>query len=426
MANFNYNSNVLFNVDQLIDDYDQVMIGAQGFVYKEIGSLFSAGQISTDIGIKVTVAGFASAQQSVFRFGTAVFTVNDSLIQTTATGVIDGATAVLLYGGGNTILNQGLISGIDPAILIIDSLGSGNRIVNSGTVSSTADVAIQVYGASPTEIVNSGLILSPTTFYAIRFGGLTADDIVRNSGTVMGGIDLGGGNDRYLGLGGSVDGAVNGGDGNDLFRPGDAEETFVGGAGTDTLDFRRTSGVTVALDLTETATGVADGDSYSGFEVILGSRTGADVLIGDGGANRLSGFGGRDSLDGRGGHDSVEGGFGVDTLTGGSGNDSFVFQNRYGMGDVITDFSPTGAAGDDRFVITAAGFGGGLVAGNLPAPRFQSRADNVAQDADDRFIFRTADRTLWFDVDGTGAAAPVMVADLQANATMTAADILIV
>jgi len=75
----------------------------------------------------------------------------------------------------------------------------------------------------------------------------------------------------------------------------------------------------------------------------------------------------------------------------------------------------------------AAGFGGGLSAGGaLSASQFQSRADNLAQDADDRFIFRTTDRTLWFDVDGTGAQGAVMVADLQAGAIVTPADLLLV
>lgn len=47
-------------------------------------------------------------------------------------------------------------------------------------------------------------------------------------------------------------------------------------------------------------------------------------------------------------------------------------------------------------------------------------------DADDRFLFRTTDTTPWYDADGTGAIAPVMVADPQAGATMTYADIIIV
>ena len=73
----------------------------------------------------------------------------------------------------------------------------------------------------------------------------------------------------------------------------------------------------------------------------------------------------------------------------------------------------------------ATGFGGGLVAGALAAGQFISRGDNLAQDADDRFIFRTTDQTLWFDIDGTGGVGPSLIADLQAGALLTAADILL-
>ena len=59
----------------------------------------------------------------------------------------------------------------------------------------------------------------------------------------------------------------------------------------------------------------------------------------------------------------------------------------------------------------------------LSASRFQTRADNLARDADDRFIFRTTDKTLWFDSNGNGAGGLTMLADLDAAATMTSADI---
>ena len=119
----------------------------------------------------------------------------------------------------------------------------------------------------------------------------------------------------------------------------------------------------------------------------------------------------------------MRGGTGIDILTGGAGNDTFQFTTLNDFGDNIADFSSAAADNDDRFLFSASALGGGLVAGPLAANQFQSRADNVAQDADDRFIFRTTDPTLWFDVDGTGAGVAVMVADLQAGATMTNADI---
>ena len=107
------------------------------------------------------------------------------------------------------------------------------------------------------------------------------------------------------------------------------------------------------------------------------------------------------------------------------GNDGFAFASVGEGGDTILDFRGT-ATDNDVFRIGAAGFGGGLVAGSLAASQFQSRADNLAQDGTDRFIFRTTDATLWFDVDGTGSAVPTLIADLQAGAVVTSADVLLV
>ena len=152
---------------------------------------------------------------------------------------------------------------------------------------------------------------------------------------------------------------------------------------------------------------------------------GNDVIRGNGAANALFGWGGNDSLDGAGGADVLRGGVGIDTLTGGTGNDTFRFSALNESGDVITDFG-NNVSSDDRFQITAAAFGGMMPLGTLAANQFQTRADNLAQDADDRFIFNTTDRTLWFDADGNGAGAAIMVADLQAGAVVTAADILLI
>ena len=59
----------------------------------------------------------------------------------------------------------------------------------------------------------------------------------------------------------------------------------------------------------------------------------------------------------------------------------------------------------------------------LAAAQFQSRTDNLAQDGNDRFIFRTTDKSLWFDSNGDGSGGLTLVADLQSTASMTASDI---
>ena len=112
-------------------------------------------------------------------------------------------------------------------------------------------------------------------------------------------------------------------------------------------------------------------------------------------------------------------------MTGGLGNDLFRFDFLPHGGDLISDYGAV-PGDNDRFEISFSAFGGGLLAGPLQAARFQVRADNQAQDANDRFIFRTTDATLWFDVNGSTAGGLSLIADLQAGAVVTSPDILLI
>jgi Ca2+-binding RTX toxin-like protein len=199
---------------------------------------------------------------------------------------------------------------------------------------------------------------------------------------------------------------IMGGAGNDLLN-GQADGDFLqGNLGDDTL--RGGSGLDVLL-------------GEDGADVLFGG-TYQDKLNGGAGADRLYGGGGTDTIFGGAGSDLLVGDAGVDTLTGGFGSDRFRFNAAVTSGDVITDFDNF-AGNDDGFRISAAGFGAGLSVGWLAAGAFQMRADNAAQDANDRFIFRTTDRTLWFDANGIAPGGLTMLADLQAGAMVTAADI---
>ncbi|HEX9857036.1 MAG TPA: hypothetical protein VGA75_01685, partial [Paracoccaceae bacterium] len=259
----------------------------------------------------------------------------------------------------------------------------------------------------------------------LNVGTSTAVERIFNNGTMIGTLDLGGGNDRYDGHNGTFLGTIAGGAGNDVFLPGLGAETINGGAGNaDVLDFTFGGATKVALNGSITNTGMAAGDTYTNIEHVFGSNTGNDVLIGNGQANQLRGRGGNDRLLGGVGNDGLMGGAGIDTLSGGQGNDRFIFESKAAAGDVITDFRNV-SGNNDIFRISAAGFGGGLTAGALAASQFRSQATNLAQDADDRFIFRTTDNTLWFDNNGNAAGGLTMVADLDAAAALTFADIFI-
>ena len=148
---------------------------------------------------------------------------------------------------------------------------------------------------------------------------------------------------------------------------------------------------------------------------------GVDDFTGNNIGNGVFGDAGNDILLGKGGNDILRGGAGADRLVGGSGSDVFAYAAPGEGGDVIQDFS----AVPDAFRFNGAAFAG-LPAGVLAANQFRAQASNAAQDGDDRFVYRTTDTTLWFDPDGSGTAAPVLLADLQAGAIVTSADIIII
>jgi Ca2+-binding RTX toxin-like protein len=309
----------------------------------------------------------------------------------------------------------------------------------SGFVSGVATQAGNFQSDAPVTITNTGTIFGPDDSILLTGG----DDRVTNRGLLDGDVSTGGNADTIDNRGGRIEGAVSMGDGSDLFdnrggsvfesfidlgagddifRPGAETENVEGGDGTDDrIDLRHGSGGVISL-IDDSGTGLAAGDTYTGFEVAIGARTAVDTITGSSAANRLFGLGGADVLSGGTGADTLTGGAGKDRLTGGGGNDTFAFDRTTDFGDLISDFA-NATGNNDRFTFVASEVG--LSAGTLAAAQFRSGTSNLAGDANDRFIFRTTDRTLWFDGNGTGTGGPVLVADLQPSALVTAADIVL-
>lgn len=126
------------------------------------------------------------------------------------------------------------------------------------------------------------------------------------------------------------DDALDVGLGDDVLRGGEGADTLDGGEGVDTLDYRDSgSGVNVNLATGSAAGGDAEGDTITNFEKIFGSKSGNDVLTGDGQDNVIRGFGGDDVLNG---------GAGNDRLVGGEGSDIFLFDTANFGNDRIIDF----------------------------------------------------------------------------------------
>ena len=331
-------------------------------------------------------------------------------------GVVEDADGVILDGVGTTLSNAGTIRAYGSAISAIVPEGGTTSVVNTGWMDGRVSGVWHKFGIGTLVFTNSGTVSSGTIAY-LGNGGV---DHVTNSGTMSGGIELGGGDDVYFGTTGTVTGQIDGGDGDDLFRPGTHAEVLIGGAGSDTLDFTAAAGA-ITLNLGNPALNrgaLVAGDSVQGFENVVGGGF-VDRITGDAEANRLEGAGRLDSLYGGAGDDVLIGGRGDDRLWGEAGADRFVFQNAKHLGDYVHDFT----SGSDQIALTGAAFGFGSTTGALAETAFVLGA--TAQDADDRFAYDAATRKLWFDADGLGGKAAVLVTTLQIGATMTAADILI-
>lgn len=233
-------------------------------------------------------------------------------------------------------------------------------------------------------------------------------------------LNGGAGDDRIYG-GAGID-AVDGGEGQDYLYGGDGNDSISGGLGQDRIH------------------GDAGDDILSGWvddDVIFGDA-GNDVITGEWGADRLYGGVGDDRLDGgddrdlldggdgndivRGGNgdDRIYGGLGADQLYGGAGRDRFVWRSLAEGGDTVQDFD----RGQDRLVIAGDAVGG---IARVDATNFVSNANGVAEDAGDRFLYARGTHQLFFDADGTGSAAPSLIATIVFNSgtQITASDILI-
>lgn len=163
----------------------------------------------------------------------------------------------------------------------------------------------------------------------------------------------------------------------------------------------------------------ADTKGTNGADEMRGSYLGEDMRGRDGDDLMLAGSG-ADSVKGGTGNDTLVGGAGADMLNGGAGLDTFRYASASEGGDMIRGFS----VADDTIEVSAAGFGGGLAAGALDASRFV--VGTAATQATGQFVYALLHGELYWDADGTGAGAAVLIADFAGNPYLSAADILVI
>jgi Ca2+-binding RTX toxin-like protein len=219
------------------------------------------------------------------------------------------------------------------------------------------------------------------------------------------------GNDNLNGTSGND--TLNGLGGNDALVGSAGTDLYDGGSGRDTLDLRATS--------TGVAVSFVDGTISGGFN---GTFVNIERVLAGNGADNLMGGAGAQNLSGRAGSDTFAGGTGNDTLWGGGDADLFVYRETGAEhADSIADF----ASGSDKIVLDTVVMGTLGASGNFAAgdERFVANSSGTAQEADDRVIYETDTRQIWFDPDGTGVAPRELIATLQSGATLVATDIVV-
>ena len=225
---------------------------------------------------------------------------------------------------------------------LVELGGEGVDLITFASTT-TKGVALNL-GVTTTQTVVSGglnLTLNAADTFDNVTGGSLADVLTGNSlaNTLIGGP----GNDTLAGAGGD-----------DVYgyttsaALGTDSLVELPGAGSDTLDFSRTTTLSVTVNLDLATTQVVNANlslllnAADTFENVLGGSL-ADTLTGNANPNRLVGNAGNDTLIGGHGADTLDGGAGNDLLQGGAGNDTYLFDADLVLGsDTLTESSTGG------------------------------------------------------------------------------------
>ncbi|MDV7141051.1 calcium-binding protein, partial [Tropicimonas sp. TH_r6] len=322
-------------------------------------------------GLTADISGLRSAAEIEAAIGTTIDTRN---------GIVNGGTEDDLLDGLGTAdrINAGAGDDFIIASLLAETIdgGTGSDFVDYRGSNAAVDVDLlddvaaggYASGDSLTDIEN--LI---GTDFADRLQG----DIAKNSLFGERGDDhlSGQGGDDLLD-GGIGDDTLLGGDGNDRFLGGSGTDAHDGGTGSDSIDYSSASrGITVSLDQSLTHDWLAEGDTFTSIETVIGTGF-DDTIAGDAFDNLLDAGRGDDSLFGQAGDDKLCGGLGSDRLDGGDGIDRALYNQATSgllvdLGDARRN---TGEAAGDSFV---------------------SVEQVVGSDHDDQIFGDSTDNSLW-------------------------------
>ena len=329
----------------------------------------------------------------------------------------EGANALYGLNGDDTLKGGGGVDTLDGGSgddTLKGGGGADHLVGGSGT--DTVD-----YSQSPFNGLGIVVLLDANTAWGNDAEGDTFSGIENVSGSayhdslrgdagvnVLRGLN---GDDILNGLAG--DDRLDGGSGNDQLMGGFGTDVMMGGSGDDSYGVDDASDVVIeyagqGIDIVRATASYAlpAGADIEGLVAVGMFGTAALNLTGNASGNLVRGNYGNNVLNG---------GDGNDELTGLFGSDTFLFNtslNAVSNVDVITDFNVV----DDTIMLDQAIFGG-IGLGSVAGSQFVIGA--AAQDAGDRIIYNDATGAVYYDSDGTGAAAAVQFAELSPGLALT-------
>jgi Ca2+-binding RTX toxin-like protein len=402
-------------VNLLNDTFSEAGIGQQIGLFTQNGITYNASLVTQDFAFR-----YFTTLSSGPRFFVTGVVYNDTVIndnffsvgeQLAGRAVNSGSTSdttgagggyeLGFHWGGAYTIDFHVSASIDIRVTV--QVGSNVKVdvVNGHEVWTNA--ALTVTAGPVTEIHALGINGLSLTGSAAgeRLFGTVGHDTLRG----------GGGNDSLDG--GASSDHMFGQVGSDLYMVDDAgdivDESF--GSGTDTVH----SAVSFNLGDTHDAVGGVENLVLIGNKAVNADGNGLNnAIIGNPGPNKISGGLGSDTLNGGDFHDR---------LTGGGGADSFVFTSAAvaANSDTIADFHHV----DDTIRLQNAVMTSLHTTGTLAAANFFNGAQ--AHDANDYIIYNPSTGGLYYDSDGTGAHAQVLLATISNRpADLAAADFLVI
>jgi hypothetical protein len=271
---------------------DSVVVGPDGFLIATGANAFGI-QLGTGPVWKVTINGAVVSDQSDGVFLGGGTGPKASTITIGAEGSVRGGTAGLALFGSAIIVNSGTLAGGTDAI---NAITGAHTITNSGLITGPNAIT-STDTASVQKVKNSGTIEG-----VVNLGG--GADSLSNSGRIENNILMGFGDDTITNSG-TIKGAVNFGEGvNKLTNTGTIAGGIVGGLNVDTVTNSGTVGGNINLGdgrnvLKNTGTissftGGIDADTVTNSRTVIGSVSlgnGLNVLTNSGtiGGNILGG-----------------------------------------------------------------------------------------------------------------------------------------